>query len=111
MDVEAIYKVGLLVVSGGGMVGGGIWLSVQHHLGRGLKLEEWIPAIILLPLLAGMAWPIVFLTPLVGLGYLAHRGIGLVVKPKAPTPWHVFPDPDVVAAEREVEEICSETTS
>ena len=71
MDGEAIYGAGILVVSGVGLVGGSIWLSVEHHLGRGPKLEEWVPAIIILSLIGGAAWPVILLSPLVGLGYLA----------------------------------------
>ncbi|KKL58464.1 hypothetical protein LCGC14_2225090 [marine sediment metagenome] len=104
-----IYGMVLLVITTTGWIIGVIRLSVLHHLGKELH-EEDIGRTVILPIFAGAAWPFVVLTPLVGLGYLAHKGIGLVVKPKcmlanAPI------DPTLVAAKREVEEICSETPS
>jgi len=79
MDSDAIYRVGMLAVMGVGWVSGTISFSVAHHLGRKPNHEEWIPTIVLLPVLAGLVWPIIVFTPLIGLGYLVHKGIGRVV--------------------------------
>ena len=114
MDFETIYAVGTIVIIGVGWVGGAIWLSVEYHLDHQLELTGWMPSIVFLPIVAGMAWPAV---PFVGLGYLAHKGIGSIVKfsqrPKQALQWpdNLYADPDLVDAEREVEEICSEATS
>ena len=111
MDFEAIYKVGTLAIIGVGWIGGAIWLSVEYHLDQQLDLTGWIPGIVILPLVASVAWPA---APLIGLGYLAHKGIGRIVKfsqrSKLSPQWpdNLYADPDLIDAEREVEEICNE---
>ncbi len=119
MDFEAVYKVVTQTVIVVGWIGGAVWLSVHHHLGRHSD-EGWIAAIIILPIVAGMVWPA---APFIGFFYLVHKGIGYIVKfsqRSKLTPDNrvtvddgviFFADPDLVNAEREVEEICNEATS
>ena len=108
---ESVYSIGVAVIAILGWVGGGIAVSGLYHRGRLDDAVGWGTALMFVPIIVAGLWPgIIVGAPLVGLGYLAHKGIGRVVtKLEPPMPRTSFPDPDLTAATREVEEICSET--
>ena len=114
MTTGDYYAIGAITIAVLGWIGGGVTLSVRHHLELIEDLNDEVFGILLIPSLAGMCWPIIFaLIPLVGLGYLGHECIGCIVRrfqhPKSVpenTPEAFLEDSCLVDAKREVEEIC-----
>ena len=110
-----LYLGGVTVV----FIGGMITTSVRYHLGitewNGHEARDDLMAHIVGTILGAGLWPLVMgISIALGFCYLGHKGIGCIMKrpqqPK-PTPKVWGPgtvDPDLLDAEREVEEICSE---
>lgn len=110
---QEIYITVMSIIMATGLLSGIVWLSVRCHLEKEIDIEHVAPALAG-PTLLGLTWPAVpFVLAVAAIGYFGHKGIGLIVKrfqrPKPePEPQvlsGIYVDPDIVDANREVEEL------